>query len=165
MEHIFIILNIEDISVAQQVAATLATYKTSLLTPYLIDRIMISGLQNPQLITWDDCLIYAELDSWAHRSAFELETKIEAVAQQNVPHVSIFGWQHLSLYYLMMTVKWYNTMWEGLIRNFHGATLHVFVCDNPLSYYFNSFIPSTILVHCASKTDRIHHPSVWCKIL
>lgn len=150
MEQILIILNAEDIAIAQQVAVNLPTYQTWTFDPILLDRIMVAGLQGPQLITWDNCLLYGALDTWAHNSAFELESEIERVVQSLVPRVSVHGWQHLSLYYLLMAAKWYNVMWQAQSHHFQGRKLHIFVCNNPASYYFNSFVPSTSLIFHAN---------------
>ncbi|MEN9864809.1 MAG: hypothetical protein RL748_399, partial [Pseudomonadota bacterium] len=98
-----------------------------------------------------NCLQYGALDAWAHQAAFEMETELEQVVHQIVPRVSVYSWQHLNLYYFMMAAKWYRIMWQALGHHFNGAKLHIFVCDNPLSYYFNSFVPSTALIHYCSQ--------------
>ncbi len=150
MANILIILNVEDIAPALQVAATLDNYQTYTFDPILLDRIMVSGLANAQLITWDNCLQYGALDSWAHHAAFDLEAELVAAAREVVPEVSIESWQHLNLYYLFMAVKWYGVMWQALGSQFAGHKLHLFLCDNPLAYYFNSFVPSVLLLNYAN---------------
>lgn len=150
MANILIILNVEDIAPAQQVAATLESYQTYTFDPILLDRIMVAGLANAELITWDNCLQYGALDSWANHAAFDMEAELVAVAREVVPEVSIESWQHLNLYYLFMTVKWYGVMWQALGSHFAGHKLHLFLCDNPQAYYFNSFVPSVLLLNYAN---------------
>ncbi len=150
MENILIILNIDDIPAAVQLAATLTSYKTFTFDPVLLDRIMVAGLQNAQLIPWESSLQYGALDSWAHHAAFDMEAELDAVAREVIPGVSIYSWQHLNLYYLCMAVKWYGVMWQALGSHFSGHKLYLFICDNPLAYYFNSFIPSVLLLNYAN---------------
>lgn len=147
MENILIVLNVEDIPVAAQISTTLASYKAYCFDPILLDRMMVSGLVHSELITWDNCVMYGALDAWAHNAASELEAELVVVAQDVMPEVSIDCWQHLNLYYLFMAVKWYGVMWQALGSHFHGQKVHLFICNNPLAYYFNSFIPSVLLLN------------------
>ena len=150
MENILIVLNVEDIPVARQVSASLESYKAYCFDPILLDRMIVAGLAHAELITWDNCVMYGALDAWAHNAAAELETELAAVAREVMPEVSIDCWQHLNLYYLFMAVKWYGVMWQALGSHFQGHKLHLFICNNPLAYYFNSFVPSVLLLNYAT---------------
>lgn len=150
MENLLIVLNTEDIPVALQVAGSVASYKAYCFDPILLDRMLIAGLVHSELITWENCVMYGALDAWANNAASELEAELAATAMDVMPEVSIDCWQHLNLYYLFMASKWYGVMWQALGSHFHGHKLHLFICNNPLAYYFNSFIPSVLLLNYCS---------------
>lgn len=146
MENAIVIINTGDIPPAVRIAAELPSYVTYTFDPVLIDQIAAGGLQNVKLITWDDCPLFDELDADAHATAFALEAELNLAVRDIVPDVSIAGWQHTNLYYLFMMLKWYSGLWDKLGVRLAGAKVHLFICDNPATYYFNSFIPSVLLL-------------------
>ncbi|MGZ5599461.1 MAG: hypothetical protein ACXWFX_02600 [Methylobacter sp.] len=146
MKDAIVIINAGDIPAAEQTAKDLFSYTVYVFDPVLVDRVTSSSLQNIELISWDDCPLYHELDAAAHATAFELEAQLDLAVRSIVPDVSIASWQHLNLYYLFITLKWYSGLWEKLGEKLADSKVHVFICDTPATYYFNSFIPSLLLL-------------------
>lgn len=146
MKNTIAIINAGDISPAVQIAKDLPSYTVYLFDPVLVDMATASGLQNIKLIAWDNCPLYDELDADARATAFALEAELDMAVRDIVPDVSIAAWQHLNLYYLFMMLKWYSGLWNGLGNKLVGTQAHIFICDNPATYYFNSFIPSVLLL-------------------
>jgi hypothetical protein len=142
---VIVISDLEAIGAARQIAAGLADYEVLLFDPMLADPAMASGLLNVRLITEVGDRSYVSLDIDAHAAALALETELDA-AQRNETGISILGWQHLNLYYLFITLQWYASLWETVGHQFAGRTAHVLINDNPAEYYFNSFVPSVLLV-------------------
>ena len=151
MEQLLIILHQDDIPVAQQVAASLPAYQSLTFDPVLLDRIIAAGLQGAQLISWDNCPLYAALEGWAHQTAFEMEADIARAINNVVPRVSVVSWQHASLVHLLLAAKWHSVMWRANKQHFQGNRLHIFIVNQPVSHDFHSFVPATTLVHYASE--------------
>ncbi len=146
MENSIIIINAADIPPAIQIARNLSSYTVYTFDPILVDPISSSGLGNIVYIPFDNCPLYHELDASAHSAAFELERALDLEVRDIVPEVSIEGWQHLNLYYILITLKWYAALWANFGNRLAGTKVHLFICDTPGSYYFNSFIPSILLL-------------------
>lgn len=146
MGNAIVIINAGDIPPAIQIAKGLPSYTVFIFDPVLFDQVADSGLKNIELISWDNCPLYAELVADARASASALEAELDLAIRNIVPDVSIVAWQHLNLYYLFMMLKWYTGLWYELGNRLAGAKAHIFICDNPATYYFNSFIPSLLLL-------------------
>ncbi|WP_334168732.1 hypothetical protein [Methylobacter sp.] len=146
MENAIVIINVGDITAAEHIAKDLPTYTVYIFDPMLFDLVAASSLKNIQLITWDNCPLYHELDADARATAFALEAELDLAVRAIVPEVSIASWQHLNLYYLFMSLKWYTALWDQLGGLFAHKKVHIFICDNPAAYYFHSFIPSFLLL-------------------
>lgn len=146
MKDVIVITNAGDLPAAVQTASGLSSYTVYVFDPVMVDRAAASNLQNIELISWDDCPLYHELDAASHANAYELEAVLDQAVRIIVPEVSIASWQHLNLYYLFITLKWYSGLWDKLGEKLIGCRVHVFICDTPATYYFNSFIPSLLLL-------------------
>lgn len=146
MENGIVVLNAGDIPGAFQVARDLPSYIVYVFDPVLVDLVAASGLKNIEFIPWADGPRYHELDASARAMAFALEAQLDLALRELIPEVSIRGWQHLNLYYLFMSLKWYAGLWDTLADRLSGLRPHVFICDNPAHYYFNSFVPSVLLL-------------------
>lgn len=146
MKNVIVIINAGDIPPAVEIAKELPSYIVYLFDPVLFDKIAASGLQNIELISWANCSFYHELDAEANAAAFALEAELNTAVRDIVPDISIAAWQHLNLYYLFMMIKWYSKLWDELGNRLEGTKTHIFICDNPATYYFNSFIPSLLLL-------------------
>ena len=146
MNNVIVIINVGDIPAAVAVSKNLSDYVVYIFDPVLEDRVAASGLKNIRFFLWRNCPSYYKLDAEAHASAFALEAELDRAVRPLLPDVSILGWQHLNMYYLLMMLRWYGALWEARGEQFQNFRVHVFVCDNPAEYYFNSFIPSHLLL-------------------
>lgn len=147
MKNAIVILNADDIPAAEHIVKDLPAYTVYIFDPLLFDLVAASSLNNIQFIPWDNCPLYHELDADARASAFALEAELDLAVRSIVPEVSIASWQHLNLYYLFISVKWYTALWDEIGSLFADTTkVHIFICDNPAAYYFHSFIPSFLLL-------------------
>jgi hypothetical protein len=145
MENAIIIINDQDIASAVQVSQDMDSYKVYIFDPVLVDKVIASGLQNVEFTPWENCPLYHELDITAHDLALKLEKELDREVRSIIPEVSIVSWQHLNLYYLFMTIKWYSKLWEEVSGEFTNCRVHIFFCSNPARYFFNSFIHSFLL--------------------
>ena len=146
LENALIITSAGDIPAAVSVAETLRQYKVYIVDPTLLERVSASPLQNIQLVNWENCLAYPELERWSHSEAFEIERKLDAAVGELLPGISICSWQHLSLYYLLMALRWYRNLWNEVLGDLPDSKYYVFVCDNPSYYYLPSFVPALMLL-------------------
>lgn len=146
MENGIVIIDFEDIASAMQIAADLPTYTVYTFDPVLVDKISMHNLKNIQLLTWDDCPPYSKLEAWSHTAAFDMEEALDLAVREIIPEVSIGSWQHLNLFYLLMKLKWYTGLWEAMVSQLVNVKVHLFVCDKPSDYNFNSFLPSLLLM-------------------
>jgi len=144
MKDVVLILHAESIADAKALGAQLERYDTYLFDPVLSDYAADAALQNVKLFTDPGGPSYRDLDIDAHASARTLETLLDQ-AQLPVTGVSIWGWQHLNLYYLWMTLSWYRGLWDRMAPRLKEDRYHVLINDNPANYYFNSFLPSVAL--------------------
>jgi hypothetical protein len=150
MEQVLIITSAHDLPAAEQLAARLGTYRTYFFDPTLVDAIAATSLQRAELLLWDDAPSFAELEAGAHahvrrfEEALDRETAAARAALQ--PGPSLQGWQSLNLYYLMMNWQWYQGLWQSLEKRLRGPHPHIFVCDNPASFYWPSFVPALLLL-------------------
>lgn len=146
MKNAIVIINEGDIPPAVLVVKDLPSYSVYIFDPVLVDKVAASGLQNIELISWNNCPLFDEQDADARAAAFSLEAGLDLAVRDIVPEVSIAAWQHLNLYYIFLTLKWYSGLWDELGTRLAGAKMYIFICDNPATYYFNSFIPSVLLL-------------------
>jgi len=146
VENVIVIVNSADIPAAESIAAGLSDYKIYFFDPTLSDKILESKLAHASLVAWQNCPEYPELTKWAHSTAFELERELDAAAQKIVPEVSLLSWQHLSLYYFLLSVRWYEGLWREALLHTADTKFFVIVCDNPAYYYLPSFIPAMLLL-------------------
>lgn len=153
MENALIILHADDIHPAEQLAATMEEYEVYLFDPVLVDRLASSDLKRFELVTWDDAPSYSSLYNEAHQQAYALEKEIDAARHGILPEVSVYCWQHLNLYYLFMSIQWYNRLWNTLGMRFNDKKLHIFISDNPAVFHFNSFIPALCLLQFARRHE------------
>jgi hypothetical protein len=146
MENAIVIINAGDITAAEHIAKDLPSYSVYIFDPMLFDLVAASSLENIRFIPWDNCPLYHQLDADARAAAFALEAELDLSVKDIVPEVSIASWQHLNLYYLFMSLKWYTPLWDELGGLFADSKVHIFICDNPAAYYFHSFLPSFLLL-------------------
>ncbi len=146
MENLILILHNDDIGPARQITATLDSYRVVTFDPTLLDRIRLAGLERAELIAWPDAPCFNAMDREAHRQAYAFEQRLAPLIARMAPGLSIAGWQHYNLYFLYMTLGWNEAIWPAMAAHFSHCKLHVLVCDTPLAYYFNSFLPSAMLL-------------------
>jgi hypothetical protein len=145
MDDVIVILHANAIAAAQQVGAGLPDYAVYLFDPVLGDPVAAAGLRNVELFTALGGPSYHAMDNSAHAAALALETELDQM-QRAQSGISIIGWQHLNLYYLSLTLQWYGALWERLGPQLQQRRVHVLINDNPADYYFDSFLPSLLLV-------------------
>jgi len=146
MNHVLVIINGADIGPAANLAATLPSYSVVTCDPILVDQIQAAGLAAPRFLPWLDCPPYNQLDPAAHAAVDAFERGLDAALAPLLPGVSLQGWQHLNLYYQWLAMTWYGPLWKALAPVLDGAHVHVFVCDVPGSFYYNSFLAPTLLM-------------------
>lgn len=150
MEHSLLLLHSEDIVAAQQVLRDLPGCEVCVFDPVLVDQALAAGLPNLRFRPWTDAPDYAGLQARANVSASALERALNALVGTVVGGVSILGWQHLTLYYQFLAMEWHNGQARDLLPALRGRHLHVLVCDNPASYYFNAFVPGLMALQQAA---------------
>jgi hypothetical protein len=146
MRETVLILHADAIAGAQQVCAGLQDYEIYLFDPGLGDAVAASGLRNVELLTGLGGPSYHAMDRDAHEAAFALEAELDLVQRECGSGVSIFGWQHLSLYYLLLTLRWYTSLWERHGPRLQQRRIHLLVNDNPAEFESNSFLPALPLI-------------------
>ena len=146
IENALIIINANDIPAAIATADTLQDYKVYIFDPTLLEKVAVTTLRNIHLMNWDNCQEYRELERGSHAAAFEIEKELNLVVSELIPDISLCSWQHLSLYYLFLSLQWYTGLWKEMLRGITNSKFYVFVCDNPSHYYLPSFIPSLLLL-------------------
>jgi hypothetical protein len=151
MVEVIVILNADDVPHAARIAADLKGCKVVTFDPVLVDRLAAHHVNNVQLIAWDACPSYPALSAAAHEAATAIESELDLAVRAFIPDVSIFSWQHLNLYYLLMSLKWYGAMFDELGKNIVADKFHILVCNHPALYYFNCFIPSLLLMQYLNK--------------
>jgi hypothetical protein len=146
MENVLVIADAHDISAAEEVAATLDSYKVYIFDPSLVDKVKNSTLRNVRLIAWNDCLDYPELVKWSHAAAFNIERALDETVRELLPEASMAAWQHLNFYYFFTTYRWYSGLWASMLSEFDGTRPYIFICDSPLNFYWPSFLPAVLLL-------------------
>lgn len=147
MDDILIITASYDIGPAEEYAQQLERYRVMFFDPTLVDVINASRLRNAELVVWDGCADYPALTLAGHEQANRLEQTLqERMAPLLPPDTSLFGWQHLNLYYFFTAFDWYNGLWRDVLPRLQGHKAHVFVNDNPAIYYWPSFMPALLLL-------------------
>ena len=143
MSDILVVVTAYDIPIAENVAAGLDRYAVLFFDPTLVDQIAASKLRNTELVVWEACPAYAELEARAHAHAHAFERELQARVASSTP---LAGWQHLNLFYFFMSHHWYADLWPAVLERFRGARPHVFVNDNPSHFYWPSFLPALLLL-------------------
>lgn len=145
MDNLLVILHNDDIGPARQIAATLDSCRVLTFDPILLDRIRLAGLP-AELVMWEEAPSFNDMDRMAHQLAYEFDARLESVVQRMVPGLSLAGWQHYNAYFLFLTLCWNRAIWPAMTRHLAGHKVYLFVCDTPQAYYFNSFMPSSMLM-------------------
>jgi hypothetical protein len=146
MENYLIVTGAADIPVAENVARNLAHYRVLYFDPVLADLIRDSDLEHGELIVWDDAPDYPALVDAAHARAFGLERDLAESLRPLLPEHTADAWQHLNLYYFFLTFLWYSRLWRELGGRLADGRAHVFINDNPVNYYWPSFLPGLLLL-------------------
>jgi hypothetical protein len=146
MENYLIVTGAPDIPVAENAARNLDAYKVYYFDPVLADLIRDSSLQHAELIVWDDAPDYPALVESAHARAFAMERDLAESLRPLLPQHTADAWQHLNLYYFFLTFLWYSRLWRELGGRLAGGRAHVFINDNPVNYYWPSFLPGLLLL-------------------
>ena len=149
MKDVLVILNKEDLPSAKVLAGRLENYCVNVYDPILVDLAIDCGLKNVHFIEWPQSPCLKEISEEAHVSAEKIEGELDAALGDLTIDVSIVSWQHLQWYFFFLQVKWYQRLWAAFIGALRGSTLHIFVCEQPQQYYFNSFVPSLLLIRAA----------------
>lgn len=151
MHDIIILTHQQDIPGCKMLVPKFSSYSILIFDPVLLDQAILAGLNHTRLIIWENPPAYAERNAQAHAAAFQLESELNSAVRDLLPETSIESWQHLRWYYFFLTISWYSPLWETLGHHFTDCSLHILVCDQPLVYYFNSFVPSWLLIQYAAK--------------
>jgi hypothetical protein len=146
MENYLIVTGASDIPVAENAARNLDTYKVYYFDPVLSDLIRDSSLQHTELIVWDDAPDYPALVESAHARSFAMERELSGSLQPFLPDHVADAWQHLNLYYFFLTFQWYSRLWREMEGRLADGRAHVFINDNPVNYYWPSFLPGLLLL-------------------
>ncbi len=146
MDNLLIITSSHDIAVAETVAARLEQYRVVFFDPTLVDPIAASALRNAEFVAWNACPDYPALVAAAHADAHAFEAALDAELRELLPDVSLAGWQHLNLFYFFLGHRWYDGLWKDVLGKLRGHKPHVFLCDNPSTYYWPSFVPALLLL-------------------
>jgi hypothetical protein len=147
MQDVLFIIDADDIALAEILAAKLqGQYRVYAFDPQLIDVLHASTLQNVELIVWESACDYPALSANAHAQAHAFEAELDAVARAMQPALSIRSWQHLNLYYFFLTYHWYSALWADILPRLRHVHPHIFLCDNPASFYWPAFLPSLLLL-------------------
>jgi len=146
MENILIITSEYDIPIAETMASDLVSYKVYFFDPTLVDIIQASSLHNTEFIVWDACPDFSVLMQSAHAHASALEGELDQGLRTLLPECSVAAWQHLNLYYFFMAYLWYSGLWPDVLDRLREGKPHVFLCDNPLNYFWPSFLPALLLL-------------------
>jgi hypothetical protein len=146
MRETVVILHADAIAGAQQVCAGLQDYDIYLFDPGLGDAVAASGLRNVELVTGLGGPSFHAMDREAEEAAFALEAELDLVQRECGTGLSIFGWQHRSLYCLLLTLRWYTSLWERQGPRLQQRSVHLLVNDNPAEYHSNSFLPALPLI-------------------
>jgi len=146
MRETVLILHADSIAGAQQICAGLQDYDIYLFDPALGDAVAASGLRNVELVTGLGGPPYHFIDRDAHEAAFALEAELDLAQRECETGISIFGWQHLSLYYLLLTLRWYSGLWERHGSRLQQRRIHLLINDNAAEFQANSFLPALPLI-------------------
>jgi hypothetical protein len=146
MRETVLILHADAIAGAQQICAGLQDYDIYLFDPGLGDAVAASGLRNVELVTGLGGPPYHLMDRDAQEAAFALEAELDLAQRECGTGISIFGWQHSSWYYLLLTLRWYTNLWERHGSRLQRRRIHLLVNDNPAGFQSNSFLPALPLI-------------------
>ncbi len=145
MKDVVVILNAQEISVAQQFCAALPEYEVLLFDVVLSDPAIAAKLHNVQVVTEIAAPSHVSIDREAHRAARALEEALDFV-QRRWSGVSILSWQHLNFFCLFIALRWYTALWQLVGARLAGRRVHVPVNQRPTDYYFDSFVPALTLL-------------------
>lgn len=139
---VLIILNVTDLEGAVAAAAQLEDYRTLVFEPGVVDKAIDQGLRNVEFVEWPNGLDYFTLDREANVEAYAMEAALTDITNELMPEVDALSWQHLHLYYLIKAARWYGAMWPQMLERLRYCTPHLFINDNPLQFYWPSFLPA-----------------------
>ncbi len=156
MSNIVIIRDTQDLPIAKQIVSQHPGCRVVCFDPVMVDHAYYDGLTKVEYFFWQDCPSYFDLNREANALALALETELRQLSKAYFPDCDVRGWQHLNLYYLLMSLQWYSGLWQEILPMLRGATVHVIICESPSVYYFNSYIPSALLIHQLSQAGIAH---------
>ena len=153
MDDVVLIIHRDDIGLAKVLVQKFTSYRTFVFDPVLVDEVEAGGFQGIEALVWKDAPAYIDLYNLAHKSADALEAELDLVIRDLLPEISIRSWQHLRWYYFFNITQWYSSLWREVSPRLENYKLHVFVNQQPLLYYFNSFVPASLLVQVADSCN------------
>lgn len=151
MANALVIPNVSDLPAAQQIATQCGEHQVVVFDPTLVDRVASAGLGRALYLPWDAAPTYHQMDLDAHRAARDIEAALAPLVRARWPGLSILGWQHLSLYYLAMSTRWYGEMLAAVVPRLREFKLHVPLYDRPQMLYFPSFVPALACLRAAQR--------------
>jgi hypothetical protein len=155
MKDAVVILHAEAIPVAQEFCLALQDYEVLLFDPVLGDKALAAKLLNVQVITQIEVPPFVSIDREAQAAARALEEALDAT-QFGSSGVSILAWQHLNLSYIFTVLRWYDALWQSVGGTLKNRRIHIPVSHHPGQYYFDSFVPASILIEYL-KSQRVEY--------
>ncbi|WP_338847000.1 hypothetical protein V8J88_24950 [Massilia sp. W12] len=142
MIDVLILRRAADIPAALAILPGLAPgWRALCFDPLVVDHAFFAGIHNIEFFSWPDCPSLELLDGNSHGLARAFEAKLAKLCEPYFPDCDLRGWQHLNLYYLLISLQWYDGLWQRVLSMLQGCRVHLFVCDAPLHYYFNAGLP------------------------
>jgi len=166
MKDAVVILNSEAIPAARDFCSALQDYEVLLFDPVLGDKALAAKLQNVQVITQIDVPAFVSIDREAQAAARALEEALDAT-QFGSSGVSILAWQHLNFSLIFTASLWHKALWQSAGGIFKDRRIHIPVSHRPAQYYFDSFVPASILIEYlrGQRVEYVIHEygigSVW----
>lgn len=166
MGNIVIIRRSQDIPTAKKILAQVKDCRVLVFDPVMIDLVYYEGIKEVEYFNWAECPAYADLEHECKEIAMRMEERLAEISQPFFPDCDLRGWQQLNFYYLTVSLQWYSGLWTAVLGILLGHKVHVIVCDNPLSYYFNSNIPALLLIERLQQTkiefETYHYAETNC---
>ncbi len=145
MKDVFVILHPQAIPITQQLCANLPDYEVFLFDFMLADLAIDAKLHQVQVFPEIEGPSYVSLDREAHAAAKAFEEALNSV-QHALSGVSIVGWQHLTLWYFFLALRWYTALWHSAGARLTGHRVHVPVNQCSGEFAFDSFVPAATLI-------------------
>ena len=146
MGNIVIIRRSQDIPTAKKILAQVKDCRVLVFDPVMVDLVYYEGIKDVEYFNWAECPAYADLEQECKELAMRMEDRLADITKPFFPDCDLQGWQQLNLYYLTVSLQWYSALWHAITGVLLGQKVHIIVCDNPLTYYFNSNIPALLLI-------------------